>query len=877
MSCPDANKIIAFAEGWLPEPERLAVAVHLDTCELCLAVVAGIHASDAGERPVAAKRPEVTPGTAVGRYLLLERVGAGGMGDVYAAYDPKLSRRVALKLMSERVASPIAAARFAREAQAVARLSHPNVIAIHDTGEFADRVYLAMEFVEGQTAADWLTANPRPWREIRDVFVAAGAGLAAAHEAGLVHRDFKPHNVMVGRDGSVRVMDFGLAADVSEVDPDDAPLGSDWSTSEQTTHTLVLTRTGVLIGTPAYMAPEQFLRQKASARTDQFSFCVALYEALYGQRPFPSDSLATLVDAVTAGRVREPPRGARVPAFLRRILLRGMAVDPQMRHPSMTELLKELRKDPQRRRRNGALGAALAALVVLGAVGAQRASTRGQRMCRGAADRLAGVWEPGGAGPRHDAIRRALLATGSSFAEETWQRVATSLDDYGRRWAAMYTDACEATRVRGDQSEEVLDLRMSCLQGSRNAMRAVGDVLARADSSTVVHAVDAVQRLPSFERCADIAALRAVVPPPTDRAQRAQVEALETRLADLKALFASGQWATARAQAAPLVAQARLVGYQPLLAEALAARAWVETESTNSGASPELLEEALWLALAVGRDDIATESAAQLVALSGYRLGRQEEASRWERVAAALLQRIGPGHERIAAWFYQNRGAVLERRGEYQAALADFNKALALKRMVVPADPPDIGATLLSIANTDNDIGEHQAALVSANEAIGDYRKAYGPNSPQVAHPMEIRGESFEALGRYSEAEKDLREAADRWSGWLGPDHVWVAYALTPLGKTLLSEGRPADATSTLERALRIREHSEPNQDEIAETRFALARARLALDQKNRVSARKLALAAREAYQKFPHHGPEIAEIDAWLAGPTETTTAVRK
>ena len=799
------------------------------------------------------------------------------MGDVYAAYDPKLSRRVALKLMSERAASPIAAARFAREAQAVARLSHPNVIAIHDTGEFADRVYLAMEFVEGQTAADWLAAKARSWREIRDVFLAAGTGLAAAHEAGLVHRDFKPQNVMVGRDGSVRVMDFGLAADVSEIDPDDAPLGADWSESEQATHTLALTRTGVLLGTPVYMAPEQFQRRKASARTDQFSFCVALYEALYGERPFPSDSLSALVDAVTAGQVREPPRKAHVPAFLRRILLRGMAVDPEVRHPSMTALLKELRKDPQRKRRNWALGSALAALAVFGAVGAQRASTRGQRMCRGAADRLAGVWEPSGVGPRHDAIRKALLATGSSFAEETWQRVATSLDDYGRRWAAMYTDACEATRVRGDQSEQVLDLRMSCLQGSRDAMRATCDVLARADSSTLAHAVDAVQGLPSFERCGDIPALRAVVPPPTDRAQRAQVDALQTRLADLKALFATGQWAAARAQALPLVSEARQVGYQPLLAEALAAQAWVETESTNSGASCELLEEALWLALAVGRDDIATESAAQLVAISGYRLGRQEEASRWERVATALLQRIGPGHERIAAWFYQDRGSVHERRGEYRAALADLKTALALKRAVLPADPADVGATLLSIANVDNDVGEHQAALVSADEAVEDYRRAYGPNSPQVAHPMETRGESLEALGRYADAERDLREAADRWGGLLGRDHVWVAYALTALGNTVLSERRPAEATATLDRALRIREHSDPNQDEIAETRFALARAQLALDQKNRSSARRLALTAREAYERLPNHDREIAEIDAWLAGPTETTTAALK
>jgi Tfp pilus assembly protein PilF len=875
MSCPDANKIIAFTDGLLPEAERLAVAVHLDACELCLAVVtAGARQSVLGEPTAPTKPRAVAPGTAVGRYMLLELVGSGGMGDVYSAYDPKLGRRVALKLMSERVAFPAAVARFTREAQAVARLSHPNVVAIYDTGELADRVYLAMEFVEGETLADWLAARPHSWREIRDVFMAAGAGLAAAHETGLVHRDFKPQNVMVGRDGSVRVMDFGLAADVSEVTAEDAAMGAAGPGLELTTHTLALTRTGMLIGTPLYMAPEQFLRRKASARTDQFSFCVALYHALHGQHPFPSESLSTLVDAVTAGLVREPPRKARVPAFLRRILVRGMAVNPEMRHPSMTALLKELRKDPPRKWRNVALGSALAALAVCGAVTAQRASTRGQRMCRGAAERLAGVWELGGGGPRHDAIRTALLATGSPFATETWQRVATSFDDYGRRWAAMYTDACEATHVRGDQSEEVLDLRMSCLQRSRDGMRAVGDVLGRADSSVLVHAVDVVHGLPAFERCADIPALRAVVPPPTDRVQRARVDALQGRLADLKALFTTGRWAEARAQAAPLVSEAREVGYQPLLAEALAARAWIETESTNSGPSYELLEEALWLALAVGRDDIAAESAAQLVALSGYRLGRPEEASRWEKVATALLQRIGPGHERIAAWFYQNRGAVRERRAEYRAELADYKTAIELKRKVLPHDDPDVAATLLSIANADNAVGEHQAALVAADEAVEDYRKAYGPNSPQLANPMESRGESFEALGRYADAEKDLREATERWGNWLGPDHVWVAYALTALGETLLSEKRPGEATSTLERALRIREHSDPNEDELAETRFALARARLALNPRDAPAARKLALLAREDYQKLPNRGREIAEIDGWLVRATSAIAA---
>jgi hypothetical protein len=873
MSCPDANTIIAFTDGALPEEERLAVAVHLDRCELCLAVVTeGARQSVLGESSAPAKPRAVAAGTAVGRYVLLELVGSGGMGDVYAAYDPKLGRRVALKLMSERVASPMAVARFTREAQAVARLSHPNVVAIYDTGEFADRVYLAMEFVDGETLADWLLARPHSWREIRDVFMAAGAGLAAAHETGVVHRDFKPQNVMVGRDGSVRVMDFGLAADISEVTTEDAAIGAGEPGLELTTHTLALTRTGMLIGTPLYMAPEQFLRRKASARSDQFSFCVALYEALYGERPFPSESLATLVDAVTAGRVREPPRKARVPAFLRRILLRGLAVDPEMRHRSMTELLKELRNDPQRKRRNVALGVALAALVLGAGIGARRAATRGERLCRGATDRLAGVWELGARGPRHDRIRDAFLTTRSSFAEETWQRVSTLLDDYGRRWAGMYTDACEATHVRGDQSGEVLDLRMSCLDASRDAMRGVGDVLMRADPSVLVKAVDAIHALPSLERCADVPALRAVVPPPTDRAQRAQIDAVGKRLADLKALIGTGQWSLARAQADPLVTAARRIDYQPLLAEVLAARAWLEVESGDSRVSCDTLEDALWIALAARRDDIATESASQLVAMWGYRLGRQEESLRWQRVATALLQRLGPGHERTAAWFYQDRAVARLRHGDYRAALVDSQMALALKQKVLPPDAPDVAGSLMTIAEVDNDLGDHQAALVAADEALDDCRKAFGPSSPQLAQPLDLRGESLEALGRHSEAERDLRQAADRWSGWLGADHVWVAYALTALGKALLSEKRPAEATSTLERALRIREQADPNQDEIAETRFALARARLALNPRDAAPARKLALLARDAYRKLPNRGREIAEIDGWLDRPTSVT-----
>ena len=448
----------------------------------------------------------LAPGATVGRYVILNLVGRGGMGEVYAAYDPQLDRKVALKLLHETAtggaAVQTARERLLREAKAIARLSHPNVVVVHDAGAIddpvhGDRVFLAMEFIEGDTLAAWLGAAPRTWRAIRDVFAAAGDGLAAAHEAGLVHRDFKPQNVMVGRDGLVRVMDFGLASESSVIEIGNAaPLDFAGAGVAPTSHTVALTRTGVLLGTPLYMAPEQFLAHPTDARTDQFSFCVALHEALYGERPFPSESFSVLVKAVVSGRVREPAQKTRAPSFLRKLLLRGLEKDPAARYPSMQALLEVLRHDPIRRRRTLAMGAAAALVALAASAGMQRITTRGQRMCRGAGEKLAGIWELGQHGERREAIHRAFLGTGRAFAEETWTHVSSLLDEYSRRWTGMYTDACEATHVRGDQSAEVLDLRMTCLEGPRGAFKALTDVLSGTDAVVLVQAVNAAQALP---------------------------------------------------------------------------------------------------------------------------------------------------------------------------------------------------------------------------------------------------------------------------------------------------------------------------------------------------------------------------------------------
>jgi serine/threonine protein kinase len=273
------------------------------------------------------------------------------MGAVYAAHDPELERTVALKVLHVGPSRDEGAlrTRLKREAQALARLSHPNVVSVYDVGTWRQGVFIAMELVEGATLRAWLQ-RPHDWRTIVDVFVSAGRGLEAAHRAGLVHRDFKPDNVLIGAEadsghagldtGRVRVTDFGLARiaglQESAAGQTDGPLD------------LSITRTGTLLGTPAYMSPEQMFGRATDARTDIFSFCVSLYEALYGERPFAGENLASLRAAIVAQRVREPPRGRKVPGWLRRVLLRGLSATPDARVASMPALLAALTRDRQR-------------------------------------------------------------------------------------------------------------------------------------------------------------------------------------------------------------------------------------------------------------------------------------------------------------------------------------------------------------------------------------------------------------------------------------------------------------------------------------------------------------------------------------------------
>ncbi len=275
--------------------------------------------------------PPIAPSTRLGRYLVLREVAEGGMGTVYVGYDEALDRRVALKVLH--VAAGGARPWLLREGQALARLSHPNVVALHELDEHEGRVYLAMELVEGSTLRAWLAERPRSISDILRAFVQAGRGLAAAHQAGVVHRDFKPENVLVGADGRARVGDFGIAA-LASVEPDGVPALASRGGELATTH-------GALMGTPAYISPEQFEGERATPLSDQWSFAVSLYMAVYGRDPYEGETLADRAESVR-GQPAVPPHRAELPAWLWPILERALERVPERRFPSMGALLEAI-------------------------------------------------------------------------------------------------------------------------------------------------------------------------------------------------------------------------------------------------------------------------------------------------------------------------------------------------------------------------------------------------------------------------------------------------------------------------------------------------------------------------------------------------------
>ncbi|MEM9460328.1 MAG: serine/threonine-protein kinase [Myxococcota bacterium] len=456
-------------------------------------------------------------GRLFGRYRVLHQIGRGGMGVVWAAHDPGLDRPVALKVLHQNISKADTSAhdRLLREARAMAKLRHPNVVAVYEVGMVESVEFVAMELVHGTDLAQWLK-QPRTWREIVRVFLAAGRGLMAVHATGLVHRDFKPKNVLIANNGRVLVTDFGLARplhQVSAVVRRPATVGQGVAAGDGTAH-WTLTAKGMLVGTPGYMAPELFLGAPADARSDQFSFCVSLYQALFRRLPF-SDKREEPSEPGQPGQSQLPP--VRVPRWIDRVLRRGLSRDAKRRFGSMAELLAELERGYYRRRRPLRLRDALIAMAggMAGVLAMVGASGAGGPECDNGRPLAAEIWNP----THHDGVHAAFAATQHPAAVDTSRRITGALDDYMHNWAAAYDDACAATHVRKEDSEADFAQRVVCLMEHRAQVDELVDSLAQPDACTLDQTLLAAQQLPDPRGCDEVDPVSARKAKPRTRAR----------------------------------------------------------------------------------------------------------------------------------------------------------------------------------------------------------------------------------------------------------------------------------------------------------------------------------------------------------------------
>ncbi len=731
-------------------------------------------------------------GDVVGRYVMIERVGAGGMGVVYAAYDPDLDRKIALKLLlpspDGQGADPEATVRLQREAQATARLNHPNVVTVHDVGRLDSGVFIAMEYLEGGTLGQWVDSSDRSLEELLARYVEAGRGLAAAHEAGLVHRDFKPENVLLGSDGRARVADFGLALR-HEVEP--ITEGSSDSLATETS----LTRTGVLMGTPAYMSPEQHLGEPADARSDQFSYCVALYEALYGQRPWAGDTIATLCASVLEDAPRE--QSAEFPSRVRRAIQRGLARDPEQRWPSMDALLAVLSPDPTARRRTWWLAAAGVAVVGIGT--AWWLGTRASdKPCTGGAQRLAEVWNP----DRAETLTTAMRTTGLTYVEPVVQTVSSELDRYGDAWVEAYTEACRATRVLGEQSELLLDRRVSCLDRRLVALDATVDVLIQADEQTIQRAVKTVGSLPPLRSCSNRDALLAVVPPPEDPDAIAAVANARSSIARAEALIATGHYDEALEVSLLAIEQIDGLDYALIRAEALRSKGRALQERAELQQSVSVLEHGFRLALASGDDELAAHIAAELTYIEGYQRHKGERGRLWSDHAEALAQRVGSPPE-LVGHVSSSRGALLYEQGQMPESTATYQRSLAALIEAHGDEHELVWSARSNLAGIYGSTGKHELALPLQKEVISAAERLKGPEHPDMALYLTNYAATLTRAKRTSEALEYFTRGLEIQQQRFGPEHPELSAMLSNIGALYYEIGQLDRAEQYIERALR--------------------------------------------------------------------------
>ncbi len=783
MPCLDPDETLQLLRGTASPSFAASLGDHLAQCPPCRQLLSELARTSLLEPATApAEAPAYGRGQSVGRYLVLHPVGQGGMGTVYAAYDPELGRQVALKLLDTQ--DEAAQATLLAEAQALARLAHPHVVSVHDVGREGRRVFLAMEYVSGATLAQWL-ATPRPLEELLPVFEQAGLGLMAAHAAGVVHRDFKPDNVMVGDDGRVRVTDFGLARTQGH--------GA---------------AAGELAGTPRYMSPEQRARQSATEASDQYSFCVALEEAL----PRP------------------------IPPHLAQVIARGLAEAPEDRYPTMGALLAELRPPRARRGPWRALAVAAGLCAALGLGG--RALWQRAHVCDNG-EELASVWSEA----TRAELGKRFSALGAAGAMAAWERTAASLDAYARRWLAVEKESCEATQVRQVQPRAVMEAKRTCLELRREELRQLVDVLRAVDRSSALRAPTAAAGLVSLSRC-ERATSAMGQGAAVDPAQRALLQGLYGQLGRARALRYAGRLAEATEAVEKVALEARRAQHDPLLAEVLPMLGRLRF---TRGDRAQGLESAFEGVLAAERagDPLARAGALGVLAFLQVQQGEKAQGSSNAQVLLALAQQLGDpatlGRAELvqglvladeqkpeqalaayarssAAWSrssedrlleathpLMNSALVLAGLGRYEEAAARTLEGIALAEKTFGDAYLELPAMRLNVGLYREQQGRYAEAFAEYQRAGAGHERLWGTKDTREGTNVELHLAScLDLWGRPGEALARLTAVDAAAQRYFGPRSLLYAELLLVRGNALLHLGRTAEALESYAKNLEL-------------------------------------------------------------------------
>lgn len=855
--------------------------------------------------PLGASAPgALDVGTLVdGCYRLKRKLGAGGMGIVFLAWDEDLERDVALKVHR----GPIRdrdVQRLGREAKVMARLSHPNVVGVYQVGTHEEMLYVAMEYVDGGTMRHWNERVSPSWRELTELCVGIGEGLLAAHSVGIVHRDLKPDNVLVGKDGRPRVADFGLArlwegGELSEdADADEAePSGLER-----------FTVTGAIVGTPAYMSPEQFAGNETGPAADQFSLCVLLYEALCGQRPFEGATSLELAEAVLNGEVRAPPKGLDAPRELVDLVLTGLRPRPDERHESVEVLVRRLKAVLGRRRRRLIVGTGAVGLSIAAVTGFSAATAMVPSACEDIDDPLRAFYD--------DARRAEIQDALGQAAPDVAERVVARLDAFAAEWTSQRAEACEATSVRKERSELELGLRMACLDRMAARFEGLTSELATPGELPGLSAASISAMLPDLSACEDVDTLEKLDNRFASRsardssaADRAYAEAL--RLIDQ----ANVRQRFGRADVVSLAQQALAVATEHQLpVPQLYAHLLLGQEAQGQGdleMAAEHRRSAGRLAASAG-DDTAAVTVMLGRASQALAAGKLELAMTHLDYADEYLARVvdeaGRDYQRNIARVLQGRISLYS--GDQEQAIALLEPALEQ----LDDSEPTMVVGLETLASAYDTAGRIDDAIAAYDRVYALQVERLGSGAPELAGTLQNQALLDAELRRYEPALERLGRAQEiltaaetvpassrsnleanlgyvhRLSGNLEParkhqeaalkmrvesfseDHPAVANSLDELGAIARLEGKFEESIEHLERALAVRENAfGPRHARAAITLTHLGRTYIAAgDNAKAVDVLSVALEIREASHADPFYWAQTELEMARAVAPTD-------